>query len=61
MSNVDRRSSGRKVRLDASIKADILKDNAEGMAPEEIASKYDIHAEYVRRVVKKAISDSQSK
>lgn len=58
---MDRRSSRGKVRLDAEVKAGIISDNAAGMGPEEIAAKYDIHAEYVRRVVKRAMADSQSK
>ena len=56
----DRRSSRGKVRLDAELKAGIIENNAAGMSPEEIADKFDIHAEYVRRIVKKAMADSQS-
>lgn len=58
---MDRRSSRGKVRLDADLKANILKHNSEGMSPEDIAAKFEIHAEYVRRVVKKAMIESQSK
>lgn len=56
---MERRSSRGKVRLDAELKAEIIKENAAGMSPEAIATKFDIHAEYVRRVVKKAMADSQ--
>lgn len=50
------RLSRGKVRLDDEVKASILRDNAAGLTPEKIASKYDMHAEYVRRVLKKSMA-----